>query len=170
MQRAIRGDLRTRIETAFKIRKLKNGLIKLGVSFADFEKLEQEGAALGRVKLLDMLKEAFYERATLYELAGPAFTLIEKKIKGLLKNLERLGMELSKTELDSLRDQANYAMFEVARFELENTIILYEREPAPYYEKKIKLTIKLLKRLKEESGMETDFDPELRFSQVASAV
>jgi len=169
MQRAVRGDLKTHIETSFKMRKLKNGLIKLGVQLADFEKLESEGKALARVKTLDMLKETLYERATLYELAGPAFALIEKKTKSLLKNLERLGMELTKTELDSLRDQANYRMFDVAREELEKTIVLYEAEKHPCHEKRIMLTIKLLKRLKEESKIDTDFDSELRFRSVASA-
>jgi len=170
MQRAVRGDLRTQIETAFRVRKLKNGLVKLGITFADFEKIETEGVAVGRAKLLQMLKEAYYEGATLYELAGPAFTLIEKKKKGLLKNLERLGMDLSRTELDSIRDQANFALFDTARSELENTIILYEGNPNPGLEKKIKLTIKLMKRLREESNIETDYDPEKRFAQTASAV
>jgi len=169
MKRAIRGNLRTRIETSFKIRKLKNGLIKLNITFADFEKLEMEAGALGRAKLLEMLGEAFHERATLYALAGPAFQLIEKKIKGLVKNLERLGMELTKLDLDSVRDKANHDMFDVARNELENTIILYEGTRSPSLEKKVKLLIKLLLRLKEESNIETDFDPELRFSSVASA-
>jgi hypothetical protein len=170
MQRAVRGNLRTQIETAFRVRKLKNGLVKLGITFADFEKIEMEGVAVGRAKLLEMLKEAYYEGATLYELAGPAFTLIEKKKKGLLKNLERLGMDLSKTELDSIRDQANFALFDTARSELENTIILYEANSNPGLEKKIKLTIKLMKRLREESKIDTDYDPEKRFAQTASAV
>jgi len=169
MQRAVRGDLRTQISTAFHIRKLKNGLIKLAVSFADFDKLEMEGTALARMKVLDMLKEALHERATLYEVAGPAYALIEKKIKGLIKSLERLGWQLDKTEFESLRDQANRAMFDTARFELENTIILYEGTPYPYLERRINLIIKLLKRLREESEIETDFDPETRFASIRQA-
>lgn len=169
MLRAVRNDLRTQIDTSFKIRKLKNGLIKLGVTFADFEKLEQEGGVLGRVKLLDMLKETLFERATIYTLSGPAFSLIEKKIKGLMKNLERLGMELSKTEFDSMRDTANYAMFDIARNELENTIILYESRQFTGLERKIKLTIRLMKRLQEESNIVTDYDPDLRFAAVQEA-
>ncbi len=169
MQRAIRGSLLTNIETSFKIRKLKNGLIKLGVSFGDLDKIETEGRALARVKSLDMLKEAYYERSTFYDLKGPAYDMVEAKIKSLLRNLERLGMELTKTDLDSLRDQANFRIFDVTRGELENTIIAWESNHAPYYEKKIKHMIKLLKRLKEESKIETDYDPEKRFASVASA-
>ena len=169
MLRAIRGNFMTNLETSFKIRKLKNGLIKLGVSFADIERLQAEGRALARVKTLDMLKETFYERATLYELSGPAFTMIEGKIKSLLKNLERLGMDLTKTDLDSLRDQANYRMFDVSRNELDKTIMNYESERNPYYEKKMKLIIKLLKRIKEESKIDTDFDPEKRYAMNIAA-
>ncbi|KAF0134344.1 MAG: hypothetical protein FD145_724 [Candidatus Saganbacteria bacterium] len=169
MQRAIRGDFKTHLETAFKIRKLKNGMIKLGVAFADFENIQKEGRVLARVKVLEMLKEAFYERATLYELSGPAFNLIEKKMKGLVSNLDRLGMDLTKTDFDSIRDQANFKMFDVTRNELEGAIAMYENGRSPYLEKKVKLMIKLLKRLKEESNIETDYDPEKRFFSVAQA-
>ena len=169
MQRAIRNDLKTKLETSFKIRKLKNGLIKLGVQFADYGNIEEEGKAMARVKLLDMLKEAFYEKATLYQLSGPAFNLVENKIKGAINNLSRLGWDMSKTELDSIRDQANFAMFDVTRNEFENTIVLYEANPAPYYSKKLSSMVKLMKRLKEESYITTDFDPEQRFSSHRSA-
>ncbi|HTY12897.1 MAG TPA: hypothetical protein VMD02_01770 [Candidatus Omnitrophota bacterium] len=169
LQRAIKGSIFTNIETSFKIRKLKNGLIKLGVSFGDLEKIETEGRALAKVKSLEMLKEAYYERATFYNLSGPAFDMVESKIKSLLKNLDRLGMELTKTDLDSMRDKANYRMFDITRGELENNIIAWESNKSPYYEKKINMMIKLMKRLEEESQIDTDYDPEKRFASVASA-
>lgn len=158
MQRAIKGDLRTIIETSFKIKKLENGLIKLGVKFEDFEQIKKEGTAIAKLKAMDMLREALCERGTLYELQGPAFILLESRIKGLLSNLERLGIYLSKIEFESLRDDANHKMFEVARDELERYHIINEVKPNPSIEKKILLLVKLMKRLKAESNIETAFD------------
>jgi len=169
MKRALNGDYKTQLETSFKMRKLKNGLIKLGINFANFEKIEKEGKNLARVNVLEMLKDAFAERASFYELGGPAFQLNEKKLKGLYNNLTRLGVELSKYDIDSLRDQANHKMFDVARSEFEKAIMLFKDTKNPQVEKKIFLIVKLLKRLKEESMIATEFDPDLRFYAVSSA-
>lgn len=156
MKRAVRGDIRTLVETSFKIRKLKNGLIKMGINFGDIDQIEKEGLAIGRIKLIEMLKEAFYERSTLYDLSGPAFELIERKIKTVLKNLEKIGVSVSKRDLDSLRDEANKNMFDVVRSELEHDEALFGSNQNPRLEKKIKLMIKLLKRIKEESNIGAD--------------
>jgi hypothetical protein len=102
-------------------------------------------------------------------LGGPAFQLNEKKLKGLYNNLTRLGVELSKYDIDSLRDQANHKMFDVARSEFEKAIMLFKDTKNPQVEKKIFLIVKLLKRLKEESMIATEFDPDLRFYAVSSA-
>lgn len=169
MLRSVKGDLRTKIETSFKIRKLKNGLVRLGVNFIDMEKIEKEGNAIARAKLLEMLKEAFYERATLYELSGPAFELIEKKIKGVLRNLENIGVKLEKIELDSIRDDANHKMYDVVKSEFEHDEALYKSMPTPGIEKKVKLLVKLLKRLQEESKIDLEYHPEKDIAVVRSA-
>ncbi|MFA4967918.1 MAG: hypothetical protein WC624_06880, partial [Candidatus Margulisiibacteriota bacterium] len=152
MQRAIKGDYLTQITTSYKIKKLKNGLIKLGVQIGDFEKVEKEGEGIARMKAMEMLKEVFYERATLYELSGPAYDLMNKRIKTILSTLERLGVQLSKMELDSLRDKANYSMFDTARNEIEHCGMVEPRNPA--VDRRQQLLVKLLKRLKEESNIE----------------
>ena len=169
MRRAIKGDIRTVIETSFKIRKLKNGMIKLGIQFGDFEKIEKEGAALARLRVMDMLREALYERATLYQLAGPAFKLNAKKIKGLMKNLERLGIELSTSEFNALKDDANRRMFDTAKEELERVMIMRQTNRAPALEKKEKLLVKLMKRLREESGIRTEILPAVEISAIKEA-
>ncbi|MFH1617439.1 MAG: hypothetical protein ABIB65_02555 [Candidatus Margulisiibacteriota bacterium] len=154
MRRAVKGGLATALETSFKVRKLKNGLIKLGVQFGDFERIEKEGKALARVKVMDMLRESLAERATLYELAGPAFKLVEAKIKGLVNNLNRLGVELERFEFETLRDDANRKMFDVARNEFLQARSVHYAKPGPITEKKLKLLEKLMIRLKEESELE----------------
>ncbi|MBU0672860.1 MAG: hypothetical protein KJ732_07535 [Candidatus Margulisbacteria bacterium] len=156
MQRMVRGDWATKIKTAFKIRKLKNGLIKLGIDFGDFAQVEKEGAALAKFRTMDMLKEVLYERATLYELAGPAKQLIEKRIKGIMKNLQRLGIELTAGEFNYLRDDANRRMFDTAKDELEQVKMMRQTKPWPYLERKERLLVKLLGRLSDESGIQNN--------------
>jgi hypothetical protein len=153
MQRAIKGDWRTKMLTAFKINKLKNGLIKLGINFGDFEKVEQDGLAMARLRTMDMLREALNERATLYELAGPAKVLLEKRIKGIMKNLERLGITLSADEFNRIRDDANRQMFGVTQEELSQVGMLRQTNANPYLEKRERLLVKLLERLNDETGI-----------------
>ncbi len=169
MQRAIKGDLKTVIETSFKIMRTTGGLIKLGIQFQDIEQIKKEGIAIAKVRVTDQLREALYERATLHELQGPAFNLIEGRIKSVMNNLERLGIKLSKLEFDSLRDDANYRMFDVARSELEQYHIINELKADPALGKKIYLLVKLMKRLKEESQIETSFDFDKYAVQKAAA-
>ncbi|HVN66839.1 MAG TPA: hypothetical protein VMT55_00580, partial [Candidatus Sulfotelmatobacter sp.] len=86
MQRALKGDSFTHLQTEFKIRKLKNGLFKLGVLTKDLdEQVKHEAELVAKLKVVEMLKEALIERASFYELAGPAHQLVEKKIKGAVR-------------------------------------------------------------------------------------
>ncbi|MBI5700572.1 hypothetical protein HZC34_01840 [Candidatus Saganbacteria bacterium] len=156
MKRAVKGGLRSIVETTFKIRKLKSGLIRLGVNFGDLEKVEKEGMAIGRMKLIEMLQEAFYERATLYDLSSGAYALVESKIRGVMKNLEKLGFSVSKPELDSMRDEANKRMLDVTESELKHDKAVFESNSDPRLGKKLKMLTKLVKRLSEESKILVD--------------
>ena len=156
MQRALRGNWRTKVMTAFKIKKLTNGLIKLGVNFGDFENIEKEGTVLASFNAMEMLREALYERATLYEMAGPAKRLLEKRIKGVMKNLQRLGVELTAGQFNQLRDEANHKMFDTTIEELARVRIIQKTTSLPGLQKKERLLVKLLERLKEESGIQKE--------------
>ena len=150
MQRIIKGDIRTHLTTSFKIVTLKNGLRKLGIFTAELdEQVKKEAEIAAKVKVLEVLNEALLERATLYELAGPAHELIERKIKGVLKNAERLDMAISTLEFNSLRDAANRRMYEISKRELEVVEKSIEHKLSPELDKKQKLLVKLLKRLAE---------------------
>jgi hypothetical protein len=103
--------------------------------------------------LLKMLREAFRERATLYKLSGSAFELNQNKIKGIMKNLERLGMKISKYDLDRLRDKCNSEIYEETIGELEAINCVIEAQPMSGLEGKRDKLLKLLVRLKEESNL-----------------
>lgn len=160
MHRALAGDWKSMLETQFKMRKLKNGLIKLGVSSNELSNVEKEGSAAARYKLLEMIKDALKERATLYELAGPAFNLIEKKIKGLISNLERLGWKLSAIEFNALRDRANIKVFDAAKNEFLSLRDMAKGAKNSALEKRLKLVLKLMRRLKEESKLDVEIPEE----------
>ncbi|MGB9613105.1 MAG: hypothetical protein ACPL4K_02875 [Candidatus Margulisiibacteriota bacterium] len=153
LRRAVYGDMRTVLETQFKMIKLKNGLIRLGVK--NFDEIENQGKALAKVKLFEMLREAFEERATYAKLAGEAWKMTERKIKTILKNLENIGVSLSQAELDYVRDKANEKMYREAEHELSliETAILTKGE-IPYLTSKRKMVLEIMERLAKESGLQ----------------
>jgi len=161
LQRSIKGDAWTNLETVFKMRKLKNGLFRLGIFTPELdEQIKHEAEVLAKMKTLEMLNEALLERATFYDLAGPAHELVEKKMKGLIKNLERLGMPLSNTEFIVLRDKANYQIFELSKKELEVVRGKRKQKDSDKLAKKEKHLLRLLARLAKESDIsDASFSP-----------
>jgi len=153
MKRALHGDIRTVLETQFKMIKTKNGLIKLGV--VNFDEIEAEGSSLAKVKLFAMLQEAFEERATYAKLSGPAHQMTERKIKTILRNLEKLGTIMTDQELNQIRDHANAKMYEVAEHELNliQTAIGVHGE-MKYLTSKRKLAQEILRRVRAESSLQ----------------
>jgi len=155
MRQALTGDWRSLLDAQFKLRRAKNGLLSMGVTSKDLAgilaKTKKEGIAAARYRLLDQLKKSFEERATLYAMAGPALKLIEKTIRGLLKNLGRLNWKLSESEVNSIRDSANMKVYDAARQELLTLKDMVKGTKNPALEKRMSLVIKLMKRLREET-------------------
>src|SRR3989338_840789 len=157
MHRALAGDIKTNFETFFKMRKLKNGLIKLGVGSNELERIEKEGKAAARERLMEMLKTTLTEKATLYEFAGPAFALLEQKIKGLKSNLERLDFGLSEDEFAMLWDNANQKVYEAARAEMLSLVEILDGGSDPMIERRLMIVQKLMKRISDEAeGMRAE--------------
>ncbi|MBI5399354.1 hypothetical protein HZB07_01875 [Candidatus Saganbacteria bacterium] len=154
MRRAVYGDARTLLETQFKMIRSKNGLIKLGVS--NFDRIEKEATACAKIKLFEMLREGFEERATYAKLEGAAWQMTERKLKTVLRNLDKIGVSLSQIELDQIRDKANEKMFREAEheFSLLNTAIEAQGEMA-FLTNKRKLINGMLERVAAESGFQT---------------
>lgn len=154
MQRIYNGNLKTFVRTELTIRKLKGGLVRLGVFNKVLnQQLKQEALISAQYKTVDKLKETLEERATLYDLSGAAFTLNENSIKSLLKNAQRLGIPISDNEFAQIRDKANTRIYEVARRELETVEVALGIERDPALDKKQKILLKLLDRLCQESDI-----------------
>ena len=158
MQRALNPGIRTVLKTDFKIRKLKNGLMRLGV-YTDIlnEQIDKEAKEVAAEKTLEMLKEALLERASLYSLQGFTYKTIEEKIKGIIKNATTFGFQINATLFNKLRDEANRKIFETTKKEL---LVLEARmadADIPELVVKYREMTKLLNRLKEESKIEEDY-------------
>ena len=148
MQLALRPGALTSLKTWFKIRKLKNGLVRLGVYTKDLdERLQSEAKTLAKMKTMEMLDEALHERASLFDPTKDK--LVENKIKNCLKNLERLGFALGDKEFSTLRDKANRHMHGLVQRELEST----KSKKGPRAEKKGQRLNKLLARLRQETDL-----------------
>ncbi|GBR76678.1 hypothetical protein NO2_1189 [Candidatus Termititenax persephonae] len=155
---ALKNDWRTSLDTSLKIIKTKNKMIKLGIFSNDInDKVREESRLMAGMKIMEMLKETFMERATLYRLSGPAYQLVEAKLLGLMRNAKKLGMELTEYEFNLLRDRANEAVFEVSKRELKLTNVALAVKDTPLLRDKKKKLIQLMERLKTESRIQDDF-------------
>lgn len=144
MERALKGNFLTVLQTAYKMRRFRNGLIKLGISYVGVNTalrgLKKEGRLMAIKHLMELLKQCLTERASFYNLNVPAYKLVKNKIDALLSNLKRLGRELTDEEFANLRDEANLRMFNLTLDELK----------AADSQKRGKM-LKVLQRISEES-------------------
>lgn len=157
LRAALGGGWRASLSAQFKIRQLKNKMIKLGIYFEELnEKVQREAELIASTKIIEMLHEALVERATLYKLAGPAWRMIDTKITSLLKNAKTLNMDITEYDFDLLRDKANQLVFDVAKRELHLTMVSLSVQDTPLMRDKKNKLVMLLKRLKEESKISED--------------
>jgi hypothetical protein len=153
----LKNDWRTSLDTSLKIIKTKNKMIKLGIFSNDInDKVREESRLIAGLKIMEMLKEVFLERATLYRLAGPAYQLIDAKMTGLMRNAKKLGMELTDYEFTLLRDRANESVYEVSKRELKLTNVALAVKDSPMLRDKKKKLIQLMERLQTESNIQDD--------------
>jgi hypothetical protein len=157
LQKALNPGIRTALKTEFKIRKLKNGLLRMGV-FTDLlnERIEKEAEEIAKERTMEMLEEALEEKATLYELKGNTFNLLENKIKSILKNADKLGLEISKDKFNKLRDEINYKIYEITKKQMELIEVRLSEDDFPSLVLKYREMKKLIERLKEESHIDDD--------------
>ncbi|MFC1570926.1 hypothetical protein ACFL31_00075 [Candidatus Margulisiibacteriota bacterium] len=154
MQVAVFGDWRTKLEVSFKMLRTKNDLIKLGVKMEDVcPDLQKEGRKLAKLKLVQMLNEGFEERACYARLAGPAWKMTERKIKTVLRNLDRLGLDLDDKDLSDMRDEANQKIFTEVEHELSLIDGALAVRDTLYLRRKRKTALQILARVAEESNI-----------------
>ena len=141
------------LSLSFRVVKTKNGLLKLGVRSEDIDRVMKEGKELAKWKLFAQLREHFEERASIGDLESPAGELVEKKIRALLSNLDRLGLHLKDEHVVRMRDQANYKMFDILQVELANIQQGIRLRDIPYLRQREKFALQAMDRIAQESGI-----------------
>jgi hypothetical protein len=112
MNVALTGGVLNQISSQFKIQKIKNGLVKLGVYNEDLlHTLTQETEAEAIQILTKILHECCLEHASFYRLSGIDYEQNKRKFKATVRNLNRLGVSISDTQLDQYQADANRAMY-----------------------------------------------------------
>lgn len=170
LQRALNPGISTSLKTEFKIRKLKNGLMRMGV-FTEIlnERVQKEAEEVAKDRTMDMLKEALEERASLFDLKGTTYDLLESKIKGIFKNAEKLGLEITTEQFNKMRDEINYRMFEITKKQMELLEVRISDADFPQLVVKYREMQKLIDRLKQESGIQDDDIGNEKFHNVTIA-
>lgn len=142
-QRIMKGDAATHVRTMFKIMRLKNGLVKLGVYNKEFdEKLTFQSEVIARKKITEMLKEAILEKSALFQLKGTPFNIVENKIKNYLETAKRLNIEINKEDIERMQYNADSRMLDIVKEQVK----MYA--PAMKRIKDVKM-IKIFKRLQD---------------------
>jgi hypothetical protein len=162
MRDALQGNVFARLDTSFKIRKTKNGLIRLGVYSNDLnERVKKESVNIAKLKTMEMIKEALYEMSTLFEMEGTAFTLVDTKMKGLLRNAQRLNLDIGSEDLLAMRDKCNLEVLEVVKREHRLTKVALTVTQQPMLANKLSGLEKLMKRLTSETKVAGDAEEDL---------
>lgn len=167
LKRALNPSMQKTLTTAFKIRKMRNGLLRLGV-YTDIlnEQLQKEAETIAQDRLEDMLQEALLERATLYNLKGAAYNLVEDKIKGILKNADSIGWVVDKTQFNRMRDTANRKVLETTKKQMQLIEVRLSDQDIPQLVVKYLEMRKLIDRLCEESGFNNEDTINQKFDNV----
>ncbi len=163
VQRLIVGGWFSGMQISFKIRKLKNGLLKMGAFSDDLdEKISFEAETIAKQKIMEMIEEAMIERAGLFKLKGRAFDANKKKLEQLLKAAERIGMRVDEQDLKLLMEKINLRMLKIVEAQIEITQKIIAKKGNS---KKLQKNLNNLNILKERLNKELNSkDSDLNFN------
>ena len=151
----------TSIKIRIEIHKVSKKMKLIGKGDA-IPKLRKESFGLAKFKLTFMLRESFEERATLVDLKGGPYRLVNRKLKQALKGLKALGSPMQRGDIRAMRDQANRAMFTIIKEEYIKLEVHYETSPNNVHlSRQVKDYRKILDRLKRESKIQESIKPKL---------
>ncbi len=157
------GDLKTSIQNRLDILKCKRKLGEIGDPSAQrMQDIQAEAESLAKIKLMDLLKESFEERATLLDHKGPSYLLIRKKMKMALSGLKKLEVRVSKDAITHLKHQVNKNIFGVLREEFLKIDAYATSNPTNKgLKQKRNDYLTILERLKSESSIQEDIYPSM---------
>ena len=105
MMKALHPSLEKKVDLHFKMKKCKNGMIKLGVYTEEKEEaLKKQGEFLAAKQFREELEFIFREEATLENLNGSEYGVIRKKKAFFLTQLRKINHGLSNQEIDRMKE------------------------------------------------------------------
>lgn len=153
-QKALNPGFRATFELSFKIKKMKNNLLKLGIFDKELDqRLSEEGCFLAKEKLLEDLHKVFLEQATLQKLEGPAYDILRNRKAFIIKSLHKIGYKIKDTEINRIRDEANREMFPVIKEQFIKLEMMADAKESIWASRQRKVFIAILTRLKEETAI-----------------
>ncbi len=171
MQKSVSSGWLEKGKCAAKITNLKRALKQMGAYDDDtWNEVLAEGAALAKNRLIDLLHEAYEERASMFELKGPAYDMVKKKLRLAVRGLKKMGEAVTAPYVYGIRDQVNRSVFFIIKEEyLRADAMLTQRPTAP----ELILTVKnygtLLSRLQTESDIQEPIQTQMFQDRVKEA-
>lgn len=171
VEQLLKGRKLFDLSLGFKIKKLKNGLIKLGIFSRDLdEKLNFEAETSAKETIMDDLRNLMLEKASLFESKGSASEILEKKKESLLESAKRVGMEISNEDLKAMQDNASRGILDMVKRQIELYEGLLSKRKDKALENELKKFKKLESRLMGETSdkiVEDDEESEDLTSEIA---
>ena len=156
MLQMLNPGLGSLLQLRFKMRKIKQGIYKLGIlGPKDLDRIKQEAQFLAQVRLVEMLRGAFREHATLpfkhLDPKNSKVRLVRQQISDCLKQLRKLDYPIKAEEIQRLKDEENRDIYAVLLAELKQAQMIFQVSPYKAVAQQCKLLEGMLERLRSET-------------------
>ena len=150
MMQALHPSLRQKIDIYFKMKKCKNGMIKLGMYTEEKEEqLKKQGEFLAAKQFIEELQFVFREEASLPFLSGAEYGIIRKKKAFFLSQLRKIDHGLSTDEINRIKESMYREMYGLIKEEIMQLEQLAEIHKHISITRKLKKYKDVIKRINE---------------------
>ncbi len=119
MIKALHPSLRHKVDIHFKMKKCRNGMIKLGFYTDEKEDaLKKQGEFLAATQFKEELCYVFREEATLANLSGSEYGVLRKKKAFYLSQLRKVNHGLKQEEIDKIKEKMYREMYGLIKEEI----------------------------------------------------
>ena len=151
MMKALHPSLRHKIDTHFKMKKCRNGMIKLGFYTEEKENnLKKQGEFLAAAQFKEELHFIFREEATLPHLSGSEYGVIRKKKAFFLSQLRKIDHGLNSDEIQRIKESMYREMYGLMKEELLQLKEMAEIHQHISITRKLKHLKEIIKRIKDD--------------------
>ena len=119
MIKALHPSLRHKVDVHFKMKKCRNGMIKLGFYTEEKEDaLKKQGEFLAANQFREEIHYLFREEATLEHLSGAEYGVLRKKKAFYLSQLRKVGHGLNQETIDKIQENMYREMYSLIKEEI----------------------------------------------------